>query len=348
MADENQEKRKFSTWIRILVAGIVLGLAVVVLVWLRQEEPEGYSGEMRSEVILGVETSLLTTPVWVAENKGYFQEEGLNVKIIGFDSGKASLDSMLINQDVDICTVAQTPIVFHSFSRNDFVIIAAMVYSDNDVKVLTRQDRGIVKPSDLRGKKVGITIGSTGQFFLDLFLTHNDVLYSEVEAIDFDPSQLPQALADGRVDAIVTWEPHILNAEELLGEEALILPSVGIYREDFYFVTSKDFVQNNPETLEKFIKAIERGEEFIQENEEESMDIVSERLGLDKEPIVSVWSDFNFQLILDQSIIMCLEDEARWAVRSNLVEEREIPNYLNYVYLDALNEVEPGAVTIIR
>lgn len=49
-----------------------------------------YGQEMTREIILGCETSLLTVPVWITENKGYFQEEGLNVKIKGFDSGKAS------------------------------------------------------------------------------------------------------------------------------------------------------------------------------------------------------------------------------------------------------------------
>lgn len=348
MAEEKQDKSKSRPWIWILVVIIALGLVVGGYFWLRHEEPEKYRGEMRKEVILGCERSLLTAPVWVAENKGYFQKEGLNVKIKGFDSGKASLDAMLNNKDIDICTVAQTPIMFHSLNRNDFVIIAAMVHSDSDIKVLVCQDKGINNPSDLKGKKVGITKDSTGQFFLHLFLTHNEVLFSEVETIDLKPSELPQALADGRIDAICTWEPHILNAKTLLGNKALILPSEGIYREDFYFVANKNFVKNNSETLKRFVKAIERGEEFIREKEERAINIVSERLKLDKELTGLIWSEFSFQLILDQSIIISLEDEARWAIKSNLTDKTEIPNYLEYIYLDALEEVKPEAVTIIR
>lgn len=348
MANEFQEKGKSRAWIWILVAGIAVSLVFGGLYWLSSKEPEGDSGEMLLDLILGAEEGLVTAPVWVAESKGYFLEEGLNLKIIGFDSGKASLASMLINQDIDISTVAQTPIVIHSFSRSDFVIIAAMNFSDNDVKVLIRQNSGIASPSDLRGKKVGLTMGSTGQFFLDLFLTHNGVLYSEVEAIDFAPSELPQALIDGRVDAIVTWEPHILNAMNHLGKEALLLPSKGLYRVDFYFVTNKDTARNNPEALERFLEAIHLAEQFISENEEEAKDIVSERLGLDRESTALIWRDFSFQLILDQSILRSLEDEARWAIKSNLVDKSDVPNYLNFVYLDALEEVKPEAVTIIR
>ncbi len=348
MSDEKQGKSKPSVWVRLLVAGIAVGLVVSGLYWLTVEGPVEDPGDVPLEVTLGASKTLLTAPVWVAESKGYFDEAGLDVTIIEFDSGKASFESMLTNQDIDISTVAQTPVVFQSLGGSDFAIIAAMVGADNEVKVLARQDSGIASPSDLRGKKVGLTMGSTGQFFLDLFLTHNGVSYSEVESIGLGPSELPQALADGRVDAICTWEPHIINAKELLGQEALILPSQGLYREDFYFVATRDIVQNNPVALQRFLRAIEMAEEFIKESEEEAMEIVSIRLGVDVDFMALIWSDYDFRLLLDQSILVSLEDEARWAIRSNLTDQTEVPNYLDFVYLDALLEVKPEAVTIIR
>ena len=305
--------------------------------------------EERTEIILGCEKSFLTASVWIAESKGYFQEEGINVTIKEYDSGKASFHAMIRDNASDISTVAQTPIMFNSFKQNDFAIIAAMVHSDNDVKVLARQDKGIKNPLDLKGKKVGMTKGSTGQFFLDLFLTYKGLTFSEVEAIDFGPADLPQALADGQVDAICTWEPHIMHAKELLGEKAFLLSIEAIYREDFYFVVTDNFIENNPGVLRRFLKAIEKGEEFIQENKEESIDIVYKRLKLHKGPCAPlIWDMFNFELILDQSVLTSLEDEARWAIRVGLTDKKEVPNYLDFIYMDALDEVKPEAVTIIR
>jgi len=346
MAEEKQEKGKSRAWILILVVIIALGLAVGGYFWLSQEKP----GPVET-ITFGVETSMLTSAVWVAENKGYFEEERLEVRIEEFDSGKSALATMLKKRNLDMVTVAQTPVMFNSFDRNDYVIIAAMVSSDNDVKILARQDKGIREPSDLRGKKVGMTKGSTGHFFLGLFLTHSGLKLSEIETIDIEASELPQALEDGRVDAISTWEPHILNAKKLLGEKAAVLQPGGgaeIFREDFYFVANRDFTENNAETLKKFLKAIEKGEEFIQKNKEEAISIVSQRLGVNRESVVSVWDSFEFGLFLDQSILITLEDEARWAIKNNLTTATEVPNYLDYVYMDALEEVKPEAVTIIR
>ncbi len=335
-----------------ILIGIIITVVVVILgiglYWSIQKQPKKYTGEIKKEIILGCETSLLPSAVWIAENKGYFQEEGLKVRIKEFGSGRTALSTMLNEGNLDMVTVAQTPVMFNSFSRNDYAIIAAMVYSDNDVKILVRQDKGIKDPSDLRGKKVGITKGSTGHFFLGLFLAHNGLELSEVETIDLEATDLPQALAEGRVDAISTWEPNILNAKSLLGEKVLLLPSEGIFREDFYFVPNRNFMENNPEILKSFLKAIEKGEEFIQKNREESIDIVCERLKLDKELTASIWSDFNFELMLDQTILITLEDEARWAIREGLIDKKEIPNYLDFIYMDLLENVKPEAITIIR
>ncbi len=336
---------------KILIGIIIVVLVVIIGIGLyrsNRKQPKKYAGEIKKEMILGCETGLLPSAVWIAENKAYFQEEGLNVKIKEFGSGRTALTAMLNDGNLDMVTVAQTPVVLNSFNRHDYAIIAMMVYSDNDVKVLVRQDKGIKNPVDLIGRKVGITKGSTGHFFLSLFLTHNGIELSEVETIDIEAPDLPQALTDSRVDAISTWEPHILNAKNLLGEKVLHLPSAGIFREDFYFVPNRNFMENNPEILKNFLKAIKKGEEFIQKNREESINIVCERLKIDKELTAIIWDDFNFELMLDQTLLITLEDEARWAIREGLTDKKEVPNYLDFIYMDALKDVKPEAVTIIR
>ena len=160
MAKEKQGKKR-GVWVWILVAAIAIGLVIGGYFSLSREQPKKHTGEIKRGIILGCETSLVTSPVWIAENKGYFQEEGLNVKIKEFGSGRTALRTMLNEGKLDMVTVAQTPVMFNSFNRNDYAIIAAMVYSDDDVKILARQDKGIRSPSDLRGKKMGVTKGST-------------------------------------------------------------------------------------------------------------------------------------------------------------------------------------------
>ena len=252
------------------------------------------------------------------------------------------------DKGVDICTVAPTPIMFNSFKRNDFTILATFVYSYDDVKVISRKDNGIVSAKNLIGRKIGTPAGTTGQFFTEAFLVHNGIPPSEVKVIDIKPSDLPEALNINRVDAIVIWEPHAQRTLQLLGEKAAVIPAADIYRETFNFVILKDLAKKDTEILNQFLRAIIRATEYIKENKEDSQKIVMERLDMDKESMLLLWDDFVFEISLDQSLIVTLEDEARWAIKNNLVKGKEIPNYLDFIYLDALKKVKPEAVGIIH
>jgi len=341
------KKRITPPWIWGAITFVSIAAAVFGSIWVR---PLLYTPSEAPllKATLGVETSLLPAAVWVAEEKGYFEDYGLDLTIKEFDSGRLSLVAMLeSNQGIDIATVAPTPIMFNSFERGDFSIFATFVSSYEDVKVIARNDR-VTSAEDLRGKRVGTPMGTTGQFFLDAFLTDNSILSSEVEAVDIDPSDLPDALAKGVVDAIVIWEPHGTNAKNLLGDLAIRLPSSDIYNETFNFVSTNAFLKSDSEAIKRFVQAVDTATEFIKQHKEESQEIVATRLNLDTESMTALWEEFTFDITLEQSLIRVLEAEARWAINSDLVESEHMPNYLDYIYLHALEEVKPEAVTIIR
>lgn len=337
--------------IKLILPMIVMVLAIVFgtyFLFFQGTGTETYTGSM-DKVTLGVEKSLLPASVWIAENKGYFQEEGLDVTIQEFDSGKASLLAMLAgDQSIDISAAAPTPIMFNSFDREDFFIFATFAYAYEDIKVIARKDHGIATAADLGGKKIGTRMGSTGQFFTETFLIQNNVQTTDVELVDIAPSDLPEALNNGEIDAMVIWEPHGSTAMELLEDNAIRLPSADVYKTTFNFLTMKNFANNNPEVIKRFIRAIDKATTFIENNKEESQTIVAERLDLEKETVALHWDVFTFELSLDQSLLVGIEDEARWAMKNNLTDATEIPNYLGYIYLDAMDAVKPEAVGIIH
>ena len=316
-------------------------LAVVCCVACNPGTPENVY-----KIVVGAEMVPHAAPVWVAEKRGYFRDEGLRVEIREFDSGRTALRTMLSSEGVDIATAAQTPVVANSFQRNDYAIIGNMVYADNDTKILARRDREIRQPADLKSKTVGITGGSSGHFFLGLFLAHHGLRMADVATVDLEPARLSQALIGGQVDAISTWEPYVYKTKKILGDKALVLPSRDIYREDFYFIARKDFIAQNPEALKRFLRAIEKGEAFIGSNPKAAMDIVGQRLKMEEEILIAIWNDFKFRLSLDQLILTSLDDEAHWAMRNTAISTIKMPNYLDYIHTDTLKAVKPGAVRI--
>lgn len=339
------KERKEGGQMKISNACVVLLILISVLISGCAEEEYGEEVEKAS---IGISaTSLLSALIHIAQEKRYFLEEGVDVEIKGYSAGRFAFQAML-DGEVDISTVSDPNIVVQSFERNGFAAFATIVDSADHVKVLTRQDAGVSDPADLRGKKVATTIGTTAYFSMVSFFVFNNLALEDVEIIDLTPEEMVEAITNREVDVIFTWEPNIMEAQENLGEEAHILPNESGYAATFSLASKMDLINKNPEMLEKLIKALIKAEEFARQNEQESIEIVAVAVDKDKQDIGTLWGNYNFRISLDQTLILTLETEARWAINNGLVNPTRVPNYLNYIYVDALEAVKPEAIAIIR
>ncbi len=328
--------------IGIIIVIVIIGISIVGCKG-QPRKPEQFE-----KVTIGISTSsLLASLLHIAEVRGYFLEEGIDVEIKGYPTGKAALAATL-SGEVDMGTVADTPIVSNSFERNDFAVFVTICNSNQHSKVLTRKDSNINTPQDLVGKKVATTVGTTAHYFMAVFFILNKLDISDVEIVNLKPGEMVEAIVNGDVDAIFAWEPNILKATKSLGDNAIILPSDVGYEATFNLVTMNGYIGNNPELIRKVIKALAKAEEFITNNREESINIIALRLETDREDIDKLWDGYKFGLSLSQTLILTLEDVARWSIRSNFTNKTEVPNYMDYIYMDALEEVKPEAVRIIH
>ena len=76
--------------------------------------------------------------------------------------------------------------------------------------------------------------------------------------------------------------------------------------------------------------------------------IVQQQLELDGGYMETVWSQNQFSLFLDQSLILAMEDEARWMIQNRLTTQTQVPNFMDYISEDGLKSVKPQAVNILR
>ncbi len=333
-------------WIGITLA--VVAVATVGYVLLGKGEFALGSDQATEKVTVGVSaTSLLPSLVHVAEAKGFFHEQGIDIEVKGYPTGKHALQATL-KGELDMGTVAGPPIVLNSFKRNDFAVFATILDSAKHTRVLARKDRNIKSPQNLIGKKVATTLGTTAHFYMHEYLALNQIDASRIEVVNLKPKKMVEAIKNGDVDAIFAWEPNISKAQKTLAGNALLLPTMAGYKATFNLVSKRDYIKKNPEIIKKTLKALLKAEEFIKNNRKESIEIISSHTKSDSKIIDKLWDRYNFQLSLYQRLLLILEDQARWLIFINLTEKKEVPNYLEYIYTDALREVSPNDVTIIR
>jgi ABC-type nitrate/sulfonate/bicarbonate transport system substrate-binding protein len=283
----------------------------------------------------------------IAFTKGYFMEEGLEATPQPHAFGKPALQAVTDGK-ADITTVGDTPVVLSIMSGQKITTLATIQTSNRNTVIVARRDRGIANPADLKGKKIGITLGTTGDFFADSFLLANGIDRKHVKIIDLKPDDMDDALETGKVDAVATWNPTVIQLKKKLGSKGIIFFGESLYTEIFCVVALQEYVKKNPAAIKKVLRALIKAETFVQQHPEEARRYIAEFIKADKAILDETWNIFTFRVALDQALLVDLEDQTRWTIKHRLTARRDMPNYLDFIYVDGLSAVKPDAVRVIR
>jgi NitT/TauT family transport system substrate-binding protein len=288
-----------------------------------------------------------STLVHVAMAKGYFTEEGLDVQPLLRTFGKAALQTVLDHQS-DFATVAETPVMFSILAGKKICVIANIEASSMNNAIVARKDAGIAAAKDLKGKRIAYTPGTTSDFFLDSLLTANGLTRQDILPVALKPEELQDAIMANKIDAVSTWNYPLTLIKRQLGDNGIIFFDKEIYTETFNIAAQQDFVRQHPETVKQFLRALIKAENFVAKNPDEAQAIMSVATKIDKGLIHEVWNDFNYHVVLDQTLLLTLEDETRWAMKNQLTDRAAMPDYSDYIHLDSLREVKPEAIKMHR
>jgi ABC-type nitrate/sulfonate/bicarbonate transport system substrate-binding protein len=288
-----------------------------------------------------------TALYWIAEDQHFFEKNGLNITLRKYDSGAASLDGVL-NGEADITVgVSEFPLVGKAL-QNAPVRVIGNIDTGNFIYIVAREDRGIENVSDLKGKRVGTTIGTVAEFHLGRFLTLHGMTLQDITLVDVKtPEGWVNAVADGDIDAISTAQPYADAARDRLGDNAVVWPAQSSQPLFGLVVSMDEWITHHPDTARRVLLSLSQAEEYTIMHPAEARTIVQKQLNLDPEYMDTVWSENQFSLSLDQSLVLAMEDEARWMIANNLTNATAVPDFRHYVYTDGLEAVRPGSVNII-
>jgi NitT/TauT family transport system substrate-binding protein len=290
------------------------------------------------------ETSAL---VWIAEEQRFFAQNGLTVTSGEYDTGVGALDGML-SGDADIAVgTAEFPLVGRAFKQERMRIIGSIDKTEF-IYLIARKDRGIETVSDLKGKRIGTTQGTIAEFYLGRFLHLHGMNAQDVALVDVKtPAEYGNAIADGDVDAVVSAQPNADLIKNRLGANAVVWPAQSGQPLYTLAIATEEWITSHPELVGRFLKSLAQAEGYLLRNPAEAKAIVQKRLNLDAAYMETVWSQNQFFLSLDQSLITAMEDEARWMITNRLTTRNQVPDFLDYIYIDGLMAIKPEAVNII-
>jgi NitT/TauT family transport system substrate-binding protein len=262
---------------RILVLGLALfgGLAICASA-LSQ-------GLEKSKLTIGVggKSLFYYLPLTIAEQKGYFKEEGLEVEIPDFPGGAKALQA-LIGGSADMVSGAYE----HTITQQAKGInIEALVLQGKDAGIVLAMPKAKAaaykSPADLKGLKIGVTApGSSTNMFVNVLLAKSGLKPDAVSIIGVGAGAGAVAIFKrGEIDALANLDPVVATLESSGEAVAVVDTRTAKGMQDVYggayaagcIYAPVDFVKNNPRTAQAVVNAMVRALRFIQQSTPEQI-----------------------------------------------------------------------------
>jgi ABC-type nitrate/sulfonate/bicarbonate transport system substrate-binding protein len=230
--------------------------------------------------------------------------------------------------------------------RRPVKVFATIQTTDKDIAITARMAAGIKAPQDLAGKRVGTIPGTSGEYFLNLFLARYGLNKSGIIVMPFEPVEVVAALIEESIDAMSTWTTMRLSAQEQLPNGTVSFFGDGLYTEAWTLAAREEFLHRRADATRKLLRALLAAERFAAANRQQAIDIAARQLNIHPGTVVELWDNFGFTVRLDQALVVNLEGQARAVIQATSQAQRL--NVLDYLRLDELAGVAPNRVTVLH
>jgi NitT/TauT family transport system substrate-binding protein len=215
-------------------------------------------------------------PFYIARDKGFFKEEGVDVKLIIMENTSLKMGALMAGK---IDAVASTADEFPIYMKpgNLLYYILAVDNSKGGDGIVSNKD--IKTVAGLKGKKVACEVGSVSQFFLNALLREVNLSQDDIKMVNMTATDAGVAFVAQRVDAAVTWEPHLSQGASKDHGHVLIDSSQRPGLIVDVVAVREETMKNREADLKAFVRGWQRALDFIAENPNEAHKIMAKGVG---------------------------------------------------------------------
>lgn len=221
-----------------------------------------------------------TTPhfgnIIVGAGKGFFEKEGLPVKITNFASGSVAADAFRTGQG-SILVAGDLPSI--RLWQQGFIGICPQAHY-NSLSIIVAKGT-IRNPRDIKGKKVGVLLGSTSEYFTKLYLSKAGMSAGDIQMINLRPAEMVTGLARGDIDAFVIWQPFGWRAVAAVKDAHILATGKGYFEEWEAVTTSKEYASTHEAELLAFLRGLDAAGRWIPKNLDEAARMVAAQIRFD-------------------------------------------------------------------
>jgi len=237
------------------VKKILLAVLLISIFFTGCAENEVQEEQEKLKIKFGVLPIEDTFPLFVAEEEGYFDKYGLNVEIINFQSA-LERDSALTAKEIDGVITDPLAVILLNNSGYNLKIVSiglGMTPEEGVFALLASPVSSIQTVHDLEGRKIAVSSNTIIEYVTDVILNENNVT-AEKENVKSIPIRM-QMLTENKIEAATLPEPlaslAVLKGARVIVADSEMRRSVT----QTVIVFNAEFIENNPNAIEKFLSA---------------------------------------------------------------------------------------------
>lgn len=215
-------------------------------------------------------------PLYIARDKGFFEEENVEVELIIVEDAKSRFAALAAGQ-LDGMAVTLDTMTLYWKQNNQFAAVMGIDDSNGGDGVVSNQD--IETVADLKGKKVGFSEGSTSHFFISYLLDLAGLSLDDIEAINMTPGDAGAAFVAQQVDAAVTWEPWLTRGKQATHGKILADTSSSPSLIVDVLLFDQEVIETRGDDIQAIIRAYNKAISFWRENPDEGVAIMAAGVG---------------------------------------------------------------------
>lgn len=299
----------------------------------------------------GVNDPQISAQQIIADELGYFEDEGVNVDFEFLQTG-TDMNSLMAGGTAVICAEAQYQTTALKANGVDFTILAPLANCGGTQCVVAGPKTGITKSSQLEGATIAMSNGAGVNMAVKSMCEETGVDYDSIKWVYCDPSEQIAALMNGDVDAMACWEPYCSQAVEQGG--TLLFNGIHSYMSDcegdkewmaFYATLhcNDAFLESNRDDVVAIMKALDRATDYINDNRDDAVKIIAKAVETDEETVAMIMSENTYSMEWDDAFANGIDAYAQYMFDSGNISS--IPDYASYTDTSLLSEVDSSLVT---
>jgi NitT/TauT family transport system substrate-binding protein len=259
------------------------------------------------------------------------------VELLPAQNGRHAM-AQLVSGNADAATGSETQALLNSV--NDPRIRIVLTLSECRYRIIARRSAGIRRLSDLRGKKIAVTLNTSSHYYLSRMLATAHLAERDIGLVALEGPDMPAALEKKSVDAVSIWEPHAQNSLTVLGNDAVVFENPAAYTERFNLNTRTDVLADPAKraALIGLIREVERSSNQIRTHSDEMIPMLAAKIGYSERTVLAVWRQFTFPASINSKLGSALNDVEPWVAAGQKRQPRRNIELANLIDFSIVNQ----------